>query len=717
MRSGENLRAAALAAAALLAGSTPSGGQTPTPAPSPTPTPGVSESVVVSATRGSELETEIPGDVTVVTGEELRARNVTNLADALQDVVGLDTGMGSDNGARQPNVGLWGLKEFDALLFMVDGVPIGGPFNPSLSQIDIDDIDHIEIVKGPQGTLYGVSAFAGMVQVFTKSGREGSGIHAAGGSFSQGRVGGSTVVPIGSASLRLFGTFDRAKGWQDRTDYKDDRGGFRLDAPLAHGGRFSIVYDMFRNTQFFGSPLPVDPPTGETIPGFRIDRNYAPIGARIDHRVYALTTSASIPLSSSLLLENVLAATRDDQISARSFIREVEDNQAAASGVAIRPREDDLYDDLHLVSTFSAAGTHRLIAGGAITWGRTTASGFGFDFDLQIDPVVVPNLADIPPGDERSFRDRRTFVGVYVNDEWTPVPFLTITAGARYDRVSEKLFARQQEVGTAEPDETSDERSEGSWSGGGSILGRILSGRTGILNEANVYFSGKSAFKPAAPNLSEAENARILNPERTYSEEAGVKTRWLDRQLSFNASYFHMIFKNLVVSILGVDGNPELVNAGEERFQGWEFDLGFHPAALPDFSLLAGYAHHDAKYVRFTFIDPEEGPLDASGQRLELTPRDLWNVSASYHPSAGFGGWVAVRHQNRRPFDKINEAYMPSFFEYDAGVSYAFGNARLSLVGRNLGDSRHFVAESEIGDAQNYVAPPRRFLAELSVRF
>src|SRR4029077_1430502 len=97
------------------------------------------------------------------------------VADALENVVGVDTGEGSDNGARLPNIGMWGLKEFDALLVMVDGVPVGGPFNPSLSQINVEDVDRIEIVKGPQGTLYGVSAFAGMIQAFSRTGEPGIG--------------------------------------------------------------------------------------------------------------------------------------------------------------------------------------------------------------------------------------------------------------------------------------------------------------------------------------------------------------------------------------------------------------------------------------------------------------------------------------------------------------------------------------------------------------
>ena len=713
---------------ALVLTSAAARGQTASPSPTPTPTPApassesstgepVHEDVVVSATRGSEIQPEVPGEVTVITGEELRRRNVTNLADALQDVVGLDTGMGSDNGPRQPNVGLWGLKEFDALLFMVDGVPIGGPFNPSLSQINVADIDRIEIVKGPQGTLYGVSAFAGMVQVFTKDATPGTTVTVAGGSFTNLRFDGSTAIPIGSAMLRVFGTLENDHGWQDRTNYRDSRGGFRLDAPLSGGGKLSLTYTMYLNTQDFGSPLPVDPPSGEVIPGFAIDRNYEVIGARLDHRLYNATASASFPLAHASSLETVLGFTRDNKISVQSFVGEVDGSTASASGLNLKPEETDVYADVHLTHRFEAAGQHRLVTGAAVTWGRTTAAGHGFDFQFQIDPVVVPNLSDIPPGDDRSFEDRRTFGGFYANDEWTPVPFLTITGGARFDLTSESLVARIHELSQPDTEVTSDSKSFNQWSGGGSVLGRLVGDRPGVLNEANLYFAGKTAFKPAAPNLTEAESAEILEPERTVSYEVGVKTRWFERQLAFEVSFFDMTFHNLVTSIQGPDGNPMLVNAGEERFKGAEFKLGYRPAALPDLHLLAGYAHHDARYVHFSFIDPDNGLTVADGQRLELTPRDLWNASVAYQPAAGPGGWFAIRHQNHRPFDKINEAYMSSFFEYDAGLSYAFGPARLAVVARNIGNSRHYVAESEIGDAQNYVAPPRRFLGELTVRF
>jgi hypothetical protein len=86
-------------------------------------------------------------------------------------------------------------------------------------------------------------------------------------------------------------------------------------------------------------------------------------------------------------------------------------------------------------------------------------------------------------------------------------------------------------------------------------------------------------------------------------------------------------------------------------------------------------------------------------------------------PRTGLGGFVAVRHQNRRPLTRRNTFWTPSFFEADAGVSYDFDRFRIAVIGRNLGDSRHYTTESEIGDSQFYVAPPRGVSAELTVRF
>ncbi|MGZ5430433.1 MAG: TonB-dependent receptor [Thermoanaerobaculia bacterium] len=678
---------------------------------------GATTTMVVSATKSSEDALDIAAPVSVISGDELRRRGAKTVADALQDVAGLDTGSGSDNGNRLANIGIWGLKEFDALLVTVDGVPAGGPFNPSLAQIPVEDIDRIEIVKGPQGTLYGVSAFAGMIQVFTRHSKEAGGsLTLGGGSFSDKHGNLSYTASQGDQTIHLFGTMGRNKGWQDGTDVSSDRLSLGFSQRTKEGS-VDVTVGVVRDTNYFGSPLPVD--AGQPVPGFEIDRNYAIGGGRLDHRIYSLASTVSQPLSSSVRLENTLGLTRDEQIAVRSFIVGSDGTTATATGTSVRPLETTLFDDARIVSDFTAGGHQRFVAGIAYTSGKTTLEGTGFDFSLLTGPhPVVPTLDQVPVGDHRSAEDSRTFWGFYLNDEWTPFRALTLTFGARYDRTSESLDATVAEVGAPAPDIASDSRTDGAWSGGVAALVRLVDKpKASVLNALNVYGSAKSNFKPAAPNILEAESARILEPERARSGEIGLKTRWARGTLSFDVTFFHMNFENLVVSTAGPDGQPLLTNAGQERFQGMDAELVWALPRFEGWSLAAGYGHHDATYVSFSFLTPDGELRVVDGKRLELVPRDLWNARVSYAPKTGLGFWGAVRHQNIRPLTRRNTFYTDAFYEWDAGASWEFSWGRVSLVGRNLGDDRHYTSDSEIGDSQFYVAPPRRFVGEIAFRF
>ena len=499
---------------------------------------------------------------------------------------------GSDNGSRFPNLGMWGLKEFDALLVTVDGVPVGGPFNPSLAQIPIEDVERIEIAKGPQGTLYGVSAFAGMVQVFTRRGKNTS-VTLGLGSFNDRHASLSWEKHDMSAITRVSASTFRDHGFQDGTGSSVDR------LSLGYGqktreGSWDVTLDVLRDTAHWGSPLPVE--DGQFVAGFERDRNYAVGGARMDHRVYALSSTVSKPLADGVRLENTLGLARDEQIAVRSFIDGVDGNTATANGTSLRPVETTAFEDAHVVAT---AGAHRLVMGTAVTWGRTTVAGTGFDLTLTTGSnPVVPSVDSLPVGDNRSAEDRRTFWGFYANDTWTPWAFLSLTLGARYDRTSESLSAFAQEVGAPQPETAEDSRSDGKWSGGVSALVRVVDKpNAGFLNAVNLYVAAKSNFKPAAPNILEAEAAQILEPERSRSGEVGLKAQLFGGAVGLDASFFHMAIENIVVSTLGPDGLPMLVNAGE-RVPGVRGPDHVGAAPLGGAVALGAYAHHDAMYVR-----------------------------------------------------------------------------------------------------------------------
>src|SRR5262245_40017309 len=311
---------------------------------------------VVSATRAPQQSINVPGSTAIVTGDELRRRGTRTLAEALQDVVGLDTGEGSDNGARLPNIGMWGLKEFDALLITLDGVPVGGPFNPSLAQIPVEEIDRIEIVKGPQGTLYGVSAFAGMVQVFRRGESAGGFVRGGGGSFSNGYGSFGWGKPLANGTdFAIRGSYGRADGWQDRTADDVLHGTVSLARGLGKG-RVALDLNAISDKQDWGTPMPFE--DGEPLPEFVLDRNYAFGGAKVEHQLFGGNLRLTHPMSSTMRLENTLAITSDAQHFVRSFPGEVVPDTLESEGLDIEPTETTIYEDVRFVTSLQGAGSH-----------------------------------------------------------------------------------------------------------------------------------------------------------------------------------------------------------------------------------------------------------------------------------------------------------------------------------------------------------------------
>jgi vitamin B12 transporter len=125
--------------------------------------------VVVTATRSPLAAARVPASVSVVTGDQLRRQGVTTVADALRQVPGLSvTETGSYGGATSLFV-RGGESKFTKVL--VDGVPVndaGGAFD--FSSLTTDNVERIEVVRGPASVLYGSDAVAGVVQIFTRAG-------------------------------------------------------------------------------------------------------------------------------------------------------------------------------------------------------------------------------------------------------------------------------------------------------------------------------------------------------------------------------------------------------------------------------------------------------------------------------------------------------------------------------------------------------------------
>jgi len=193
--------------------------------------------IIVTATRTAQTADETLASVTVITREDIEASHSNSVMDLLQSqTVGLDV---SRNGGPGSTTSLY-LRgtESDHVLVLIDGVRVGsvttGSFN--WAGISPDQIERIEIVRGPNSTLYGSEAIGGVVQIFT---RKGKGLHASltGGSYNTGKASIGTGGQLGSGRFHINLSHEQDQGFSttspSSSHYEADHDGYHKNSASA----------------------------------------------------------------------------------------------------------------------------------------------------------------------------------------------------------------------------------------------------------------------------------------------------------------------------------------------------------------------------------------------------------------------------------------------------------------------------------------------------
>ena len=168
--------------------------------PTPTPSEMEAEPIVVTATRFDIPLDLSPASVSVINSEDFEQKQIQRISDALREVPGLSV-VQTGTAGQLTSVFTRGLRS-EHTQVLLDGIPINqglsGAFN--FAELTVDDIDRIEVVRGPQSTLYGPRALAGVIQIFTKqgTGTPGAMVAAEGGSYDAFREWGQSDGKIGN---------------------------------------------------------------------------------------------------------------------------------------------------------------------------------------------------------------------------------------------------------------------------------------------------------------------------------------------------------------------------------------------------------------------------------------------------------------------------------------------------------------------------------------
>ena len=647
--------------------------------------PAVLPPVEVVATRRAENVHEVPASIEVITGDDLRGRGAASLRDALSLAAGVAIAPGGDGGPAGAVPEFWGLREFDAFLLVVDGVPWGGALNPAVATLNLRDVDRIEILRGPAPVTYGATSFVGVIHVVHKAAAVNSRTLAAhGGSYGTGGASTSFGVPSNGAwKSRASVDLDRQGFRDDRTSWSRGHALWRT-AKTAEDRSSWITGDLTILHQDPASPHPRDGASlSSAVP---LDANHNPEGAFLNENRFAVSAGWERPVLRGSAWGTSLSFTHSSQRIFRGFLTDVTNTAGNATGFRENIDINDLYADTHIL--WAARSRLRFMTGADLLFANGEANGATFTYTAPLDGSTAAAVTE-PTTFDRDAADRRLFGGGYGSVEWRPVDRLTLSGGVRLNATSER---RGEE-------------------GNPSVTHTRLSGSVGALlglweqdaNHVRAFADFRSTFKPAAFDFSLAENEGILEPETSRSYEAGLKVRALDGRLDLEASGFRMDFENLVTATV-VGGLPALINAGKTRFQGFEVSGDLR---LPHAVFARGsYSFHDGKFV--DFVEAFDGvPTQLAGNRFEMSARHLASAGLSLSPGTGFIASASLNYTGDRYLNKRNTALAPGFATFDAGVGYRLRRAEFRLDGRNLGNRRDAVSESEFGDAQYYRMPAR----------
>ena len=664
------------------------------------------EPVEVTTAKIPVPVSDVAANVTIVTGEELRARNANDLQTALALVAGVDIGPGGDAGPTSSVPALWGLREFDAFLLVVDGIPWGGAFTPALASVDVANVERIEVLKGAAPVSYGATSFVGVIQVIHYAAGQGPArVDVGVGDRGSARIAAAVPLSDANAPWRQSLLFDA-----DTVGLSGDRTGWDRAHLLYRGagdfggGEFTVDVNGTWLNQDPPSPHPEE--DGQLSDRVPLDANDNPRGAKQDENRGQVTLGYVLPTSAGDWTTRV-AYARSNADNVRGFLREdfADDGITHnADGFKQDVHRTEVYLDSHFATAFNDRTT--LVWGLDYLYGKGDQESDNFEYPVLPDGSNAPDWRTLHIDETTRLDDERNFLGVYADMEYMITDAWRLELGVRFNHTNEKTNGLETDLTGDEPvvtDGGTDELTDNRWAGAFGTSYRFW-------QEGRDFFTGyinyRDTFKPAVVDFGPEAEFDILKPEDAQSGEIGLKGRNFDGHFEWDVSLFRMDFNNLVVA-QDIDGLPGLTNAGKEKFKGGETEVRWNFGE--GISLVGTYAYHDARFGNYISQEGDEEPENVKGNLLEMSPQHLASFGLMYTPPQGFRAYVVGDYVGKRWLDKENTVLAGDYTTFDAGFGYAWDRWELRVDGYNLSDRRDPVSESELGDSQFYRNPARTY--------
>jgi iron complex outermembrane receptor protein len=578
----------------------------------------------------------------------------------------------------------------------LDGVYLG---RPVMVFSELMNVERVEVLRGPQGTLYGRNSVGGTINVVTRQPTNAldTSVRLTAGNYDKLRVEGAVSGPL--IKNKVMGNFaflrSSRQGFVNDVEHPDHSLG--NEDTWVGRGQLRVVFgahsELLLSTDYGrldGVPLTYAKPiASKRVPGLSFDSPASLWEVRTSHLTSGENTQQgasarlTLPLSATTTLNSLTAYRKSNY---RFFID--------ADATELTLQTSDVPDLQHQFSQELTIVQRTP----KVTW----IGGVFFYEDHnegQVEITVFPVATQIRP-----FAKIGTNAGALFGQATFSVSSrVSLTAGARYTGEQKDLDTTGGEyrLGTAiltSPDTFYDFAERATYHAWTPKISLQVQGS----RDAFVYLSATRGFKSGGFNPAAREPGRGFSPEFAWSYEGGLKVTIAGGRVRANTALFYSDYQDLQVQSFLRPGVPDISNAASATIRGIEFETA--AAAWHGLQLSGTVSWLEASYDDYLALLPGGRPLDATGNRLNNAPQWSGSGSAVYDFAIGGAGTAAVRAdvswQSRVFFTPVNDAIETQraygLLHVRAGFEPQSRRWEVAVYVRNLGNQDYITGTANV---------------------
>lgn len=647
-----------------------------------------STEIVVTAQRREEKLRDVPIAISAATAETLAKAGIANAADLGRVVPGLNFAV--QGAFANPTIRGIGTSVTQAGADANVAIYVDGVYQPNQTAnlFEFNNIERVEVLKGPQGTLFGRNATGGAIRVITSDpDQDARGRVSAGyGRFNEVQLNAFVNVPLSpTASFNVAALYHRDDGFVRNVTTgnkiaRQDSKGFRAKLKLEASDRLSFIIGGSYSDTFNNQPFSNNPVDGNNVArqsGVVFPTGFYQSSVTFDPTIRTKHTTVS--LTGKLELDSGTITS----ISAYQWIKpflfaDIDGSSRFTSHASLAYDEKNFTQELNFASSFD--GPFNFVAG-----------AFYYHDDTPLLLTSMSPTSTIRIGT----RSRREAISGYAEFTYDIAERLHLTGGIRYS--TEDLHAVSTLNGNKLLDKT---KRDNAWTPRAVI-------RYELDDYSNIYGSYSRGFKSGAYNMTSFSPVPV-DPEYVDAFEIGYKRA--EGGFSINTSAFYYKYKDIQVQIQqNLNGvvSVKLLNAADAEIYG--FDLEGSVPVTDAFRLSGGVAYTHARYQSFPgaiitvpIVNAQGVPIggntqiagDASGKDMIRAPDWAANLTAAYKTEV-MGGELDMSmtgsYSSGFYWDPANTIKEAPYFLLSAKASWLSPEKtyKLSVWGQNLTDKKY----------------------------